>query len=271
MATATLLLVALTLTSASPRDHPLTLMYIANEGVLVATGPHRILIDALFDAPNSEYAAPAPDLLDRLIGGEAPFHDVELLLVTHNHPDHFRVSVVDRFLLGHSQTVLIAPVDVVQALRDSANHWTAYQGRVRPLDLGVGERATQQYSGGHVTALRTLHSGARESPMNLMYLVETDGWIVFHEGDPDSDAEVFRGVEENGKPIDLALVHYWYPFNPIGRRILDEFLMPRHVALMHLPVSQSLISAEMFAGLDDRFTLLARPGQELELRPGEVR
>jgi len=126
MATATLLLGALTLTSASPPDHPLTLMYIANEGVLVATGAHRILIDALFDAPNPEYAAPAPDLLDRLIGGEAPFHDVELLLVTHNHPDHFRASVVDRFLLGHSQTVLIAPVDVVQALRDSAEHWAAY-------------------------------------------------------------------------------------------------------------------------------------------------
>ena len=266
-----LLLVALTLTSVAQPDRALTLTYIANEGVLVATGSHRILIDALFDAPNPEYPAPAPDVLQRLVGGEAPFHDVELLLVTHNHPDHFRVSVVDRFLFGHPRTVLIAPVDVVQALRDSAEHWTAYQSRVRPLDLCVGERATQRYSGGWVTAFRTLHSGARESPVNLMYLVEMDGWIVFHEGDGDSGPEIFRGVVENGRAIDLALLHYWYPFNPIGRRILDEVLMPRHVALMHLPVSQNLISAEMFASLGNRFTLLERPGQELELSPGEAR
>jgi hypothetical protein len=70
---------------------------------------------------------------------------------------------------------------------------------------------------------------------------------------------------------EVDSMHYWYPFNPIGRRILDEVLKPRHVGLMHLPVRQSQFSAEMFASLGDRFTLLARPGQELELRPADVR
>src|SRR5512136_159093 len=38
----------------APRD-PLVLTYIANEGVLLASGHHKVLIDALFDRPDSAY------------------------------------------------------------------------------------------------------------------------------------------------------------------------------------------------------------------------
>ncbi len=245
-------------------NRPLRLTYIANEGVMVATGSHRILIDALFDVPNPVYAAPPPELLEKMISGEAPFEDIDLCLVTHNHPDHFRASVVERFLLGNPRAVMIAPLGVVEVMRDSAEHWPDFEDRVMPIDLLVGERSTQLHVGIRVHAFRTLHSGARESPMNVMYLVEMDDWKVFHEGDSHSDPGPFLGVVEENRTIDLALVHYWFPFEDAGRRIL-EILMPKRIGLVHFPVEQEHIPAEYFGSLDDSFTRLVEPGQELEL------
>ncbi len=252
------------LAAACSYNRPLRLTYIANEGVMVATGSHRILIDALFDAPNPVYAAPPPELFEKMIGGEAPFGDIDLCLVTHNHPDHFRASVVERFLLRNPRAVVIAPLDVVEVMRDSAEHWPDFEDRVMPIDLLVGERSTQLQVGIRVHAFRTLHSRARESPMNVMYLVEMDDWLVFHEGDSNSDPDSFLGVAEEGRMIDLALVHYWFPFEDAGRQML-KILMPRHIGLIHLPIEQEHVPAEYFDSLDDSFTRLMEPGQELKL------
>jgi L-ascorbate metabolism protein UlaG (beta-lactamase superfamily) len=258
------LLILPVLAAACSPNRPLRLTYIANEGVMVATGSHRILIDALFDAPNPVYAAPPPELLEKMTSGDAPFEDIDLCLVTHNHPDHFRASVVEHFLLGNPRAVMIAPLDVVEVMRDSAEHWPEFRDRVVPIDLLVGERSTQLHAGMRVHAFRTLHSGARASPMNVMYLVEMDDWNVFHEGDSNSDPDSFLGVAEEGRMIDLALVHYWFPFEDAGRQMLG-ILMPRHIGLIHLPIEQEQIPAEYFDSLDDSFTRLMEPGQELEL------
>ena len=263
------LLVTLTLAAACSSHRPLAVTYIANEGVMVATGSHRILIDALFDAPNPAYAAPPPELLERLIRGEAPFDDIVLCLVTHNHPDHFRASVAERFLLGTPRAMLIAPVDVVEVLRDSAAQWAAFENRVKSVDLRVGERVTHQFAGVRVHAFRTLHSGGRDSPMNLMYLIEVDRRLVFHEGDSNADPGLFRTVVQDGRTIDLALVHYWFPFVDVGTHIVNEVLRPMHVGLIHLPIEQEQVYLERSDSLDGRFHLFTEPGEEWELQVAE--
>ncbi len=265
-AAAGIVVAAVCLVAARPGERVLRLTHVANEGVHVSTGARAVLIDALFDAPNPAYAAPAPDVLAKLIAGEAPFAGIELLLVTHNHPDHFRVAVVDRFLVAHPRVVMMAPADLVRALRDSAGNWPSYAARVRSIDLRPGERTTEEWAGGRVLAFRTLHGRTSESPMNLMYLVEMDGWTVFHEGDSDSNPESFRAVVDGGRKIDLALVHFWFPFVPAGQQIVDEVLRPTRVGLIHMPLEPGQFTPQLFASLTERFTLLSTPGQVIELR-----
>ena len=205
-AAAGIVVAAVCLVAARPGERVLRLTHVANEGVHVSTGARAVLIDALFDAPNPAYAAPAPDVLAKLIAGEAPFAGIELLLVTHNHPDHFRVAVVDRFLVAHPRVVMMAPADLVRALRDSAGNWPSYAARVRSIDLRPGERTTEEWAGGRVLAFRTLHGRTSESPMNLMYLVEMDGWTVFHEGAGQALQEPLH-ASRDGEPPAGAFEH----------------------------------------------------------------
>ena len=44
--------------SSLKRAEPLVLTYVANAGVLVASGESKVLVDTLFDKPNPEYRPP---------------------------------------------------------------------------------------------------------------------------------------------------------------------------------------------------------------------
>ena len=214
----------------------LVLTYVANAGALVASGESKVLIDGLFDKPNPEYRAPAPEILDKMMKGAAPFDDVDLVIVTHNHPDHFDAGVALRYLEARPESVLVAPSDAVEAMRRAAADWTKLGRRVVALDIKVGEQTKRDVAGIPVTAFRTLHSGDRESPMNLMYLFELGGRRVFHEGDSNGKPEVYQGFGLGSAPVDLALVHYWFPLDPNCARWLQEVLKPGHIALTHLPI-----------------------------------
>jgi L-ascorbate metabolism protein UlaG (beta-lactamase superfamily) len=251
----------------APKQHagrrgPLRLTFIANAGVLLSSGERKVLIDALFEKPNPEYRAPSQDTLDKMMKGEAPYDGVDLVLVTHNHPDHFDASLTARYLEAVPGPVLMAPADAVAELRKAAADWAKIAPRVIPLDRRVGETTHRDLMQIPVTAFRTLHSGGRESPMNIMYLLDLDGWRVFHEGDSPGKVDEYRGFELGGEPVDLALVHFWFPLEPNCARFLQEALKPDHIALTHLSVRLESDAPGKIVQVRDKYTdiFLLLPG-----------
>jgi len=220
----------------SAKTTPVLLTYVANMGVLVGSGETKVLIDALFDKPNPEYRAPGPDTLDRMMKGAAPFDGVDLVLVTHNHPDHFNASVAVRYLESLPGPVFLAPADAVAEMRKVAVDWPMIKPRVISLDLKVGENEKRVLAQIPLTIIRTLHSGNRDTPMNLMYLFDLDGRRIFHEGDSTGKPEVFQGFGLETAPVDLAVVHFWFPLDPNISKFLQEIFTPDHIALTHLPI-----------------------------------
>jgi L-ascorbate metabolism protein UlaG (beta-lactamase superfamily) len=214
---------------------PLEFTYIANEGVLLSSGADKVLIDALFDKPNEAYRSPSPGVLERIMKGEAPYDGVDLLLVTHNHPDHFDAALVARYLAAVPGPILLAPADAVAELRKTSE-WSRIEPRVVSLDIKVGEKKRRDFKRVQVTALRTLHSGDRDTPMNLMYLVDLRGWRIFHEGDSPANSDQCRRFGLGEAPIDLALVHFWFPLEPNCAQFLQKDPQPDHIGLMHVPI-----------------------------------
>ncbi len=218
------------------KPETLTITYIANEGILIATPSNKVLIDALFTHPNPEYEAPSEEIRQNMEKGLAPFQGIDLILVTHNHPDHFDPGYADRFLANTSQIKMIAPQDAVDALKEKSTRWEAIQDRVISIQLKPGEQTQKELNGIHLQCFRTLHSGDSESPQNLMYLINLEGWTIFHEGDSDGKIKTYREFGLENTEIDLALVHFWFPLHETGATILQEILKAKHVGLIHLPV-----------------------------------
>lgn len=209
--------------------------FLANEGVLISTRGKKILIDALFDNPNPNYAAPPEDMLESMAAGKAPFNDVELVLITHNHPDHFSPSFSARFMESNPNTVIVAADDAISAMKENAENWGHVQNRIFSFNLKPGETAKKTVKDIDIKIFRTLHSGDREEPHNLMYLITMNGRTIFHEGDSDGKLATFKALGLENQGIDLALVHFWFPLHPEGERIILDVLKPEHVGLIHLP------------------------------------
>jgi L-ascorbate metabolism protein UlaG (beta-lactamase superfamily) len=222
-----------------PSRPPLEIMYVANEGVLLETGEHKVLIDALFNRPNPVYAAPPDEMLGAMLEGRAPFDDVDLALVTHDHADHFDATVASLWLEQNPDAVLVAAIDAVAAMRYSAVEWEGIHDRVIAIELEPETVSERTVKGVGLTIYRTLHSGNRKSPQNLMYRVDMDGRTVFHEGDSDGSLATFARLDPGQKSIEVALVHYWLPLNPDGARILEAYLKAEHVGLFHLPLDKN--------------------------------
>lgn len=214
----------------------LSLEYVANMGVLVGAGGTKVLIDALFDKPHPDYRAPSPETLEKIMKGKTPYDGVKLALVTHNHPDHFAAGVAVRFLESRPEAVLVVPADAAAEMRKAAADWPKLESRVVSFDLKPGEKEARNIAGIPLTVVRTLHSGGGESPMNLMYLFEVGGRRIFHEGDSTGKPEVFQGFGLESAPLDLAVVHFWFPLEPNMSKYLQEVFQPDHIALGHLPI-----------------------------------
>ena len=72
--------------------------------------------------------------------------------------------------------------------------------------------------------------------MNLMFVFEVGGHRVWHEGDTNGKPEVFQAFGLDKTPLDLAVVHYWFPLEPNCARFLQEVLKADNIALGHLPI-----------------------------------
>ena len=85
-----LFIVNLTLLSFS-QEKKVDVTYIANAGFKFETNDKQLAIDALFKDVFHDYLAPHDSIITQIITAQKPFDKLHLLLVTHNHADHFNV------------------------------------------------------------------------------------------------------------------------------------------------------------------------------------
>jgi L-ascorbate metabolism protein UlaG (beta-lactamase superfamily) len=208
-----------------------TVVYIANEGFLIETKNHKVLIDALFGSIKGDWCEqPGDSLSSKIIHGVAPFDGIDALLITHKHVDHFSEPMVIDFLKNNRQSVLICPEQVNELLESNADY-AKVSGRVKSLQPGKDFDTSLSVRKMKVRVMRFDHGAyiltdsATGKPYNIhggvenfCYLVESDGFTVFHSGDcSTSDTVHFAEYGFAEKSIDIVLVSRSF----LGREGMD--------------------------------------------------
>jgi L-ascorbate metabolism protein UlaG (beta-lactamase superfamily) len=211
------------------------ILYTGNEGVLITSAGKKIFIDALFPKTLPDYAAPTEEVLEKMENGKAPFDNIDLILTTHNHPDHFGAASVARCMKSNPDAEFISTPQAVEDIKKLGNDYDLIKDRITAVPLAVNAHVVMTINGIPLKIFRTKHSGDRESIENLMFLLTVGGKKIFHEGDSNADPEVFKSFDLSGEGIDVGLVHFWFPFHEKGYEILTQSLKPKQVVLIHLP------------------------------------
>lgn len=191
------------------------ILLIGNEGFRISSPSAAVCIDSFYGRFPGAGAGASIDGAD--------LTQVDLILVTHAHWDHFDAGrVADA--AARSGASVVGPASVIDRLRGkvAADALVELEPlQARRTETAASRKATLGET--VVTAFRTFHS-----PDHNSYLVEMPGCRFFHDGDNEDTRRIAAGAL--GK-LDALFIAPWQGSDWVT---FIEALAPRRWFMMHL-------------------------------------
>jgi L-ascorbate metabolism protein UlaG (beta-lactamase superfamily) len=207
-------------------DAQVEVTYIGNAGFMITVGDKKILIDALFEG------APIPsDVAELLELAQPPFDDVDLILASHIHYDHFNAEMVFSHLENNLGSMFVSSHDVVSAVTEIEDVWD--RAIAIQLQRRVGEKTQLVVNEIGLEVLFLDHGGGIP---NLGFIVTTEGRRFFHTGDMDTNSVSVSQLQRYGLPdkrIDIAFVAHFMLITEEQHAHILEGIQAEHIVAMH--------------------------------------
>ncbi len=240
--------------------------YIANEGFLIETGSHKILVDALFGNIKGNWCdQPGDSVTHLMLKGIPPFDNVDLVLVTHKHSDHFNASMVIDFLTNSRKSILICPGQVNEILQRNAGYSMVSQ-RIHPFESRRSYDTSVSIYKTDVRILRINHGSWLETDSvtgtkydihrdveNFGYIIGVDGFSLFHSGDGSASAkQQFEMYRVGTKEFDIAFVDRTF-LRKEGQELLNEYIHSRNIIFMHVEPGKAAYYQSVIKSIPEMF------------------
>jgi len=207
-----------------------TIKYLTNAGFLICGGGYKILLDSIYSKRFLPFSAMRPEMLQGILAGEGDFADVDLVLVTHCHPDHCNPK--DVLALQNPEITLIIPSDSY-----TEDDELPKQKLVFPQENGiVWEDDTLRIIGIHTVHDRD--GDIAEKRLHCSYLLEykKEKCCVLIMGDAATMPHLFDEWL-TGKCLSAVVINFVEINQDKGRAFLRE-LNPEVAILCHLPLPE---------------------------------
>jgi L-ascorbate metabolism protein UlaG (beta-lactamase superfamily) len=208
--------------------------YINNEGFMISNNNSKIVIDGLYyysygnGIPNTD-----PIVLNKIMNNETPFDNTRLHLVTHNHADHYNITMMTNYLKNNPQSVFVGDSTMVKPMisKFPGQLFNTNPSKYVSVDTVINGFPLSVYNLIHDTGYRIYNVG---------YLVDIDGLKIFHSGDNTlEDTTEYIKYNIDTIAIDIAFINY----NALLKSSSNSNFYKRHlhakyIILMHLPDGQ---------------------------------
>jgi L-ascorbate metabolism protein UlaG (beta-lactamase superfamily) len=239
---------------ASPStDAPITqsgtveITYIANEGVLIASGGKQVLIDGLHREYQPDYAFLPNAEREKIETAKPPFDRIDLILVSHLHLDHFHSESVGLHLQHNPQAQLVSSQQVVNEVEKNFKGFATIKARVTGVTPPWKEKVTMKAAGVDFEILGLRHGTGRHATIqNLGHIIKLGGKKLLHIGDADTFIENCEKLNLDEEQIDIALLPYWFLVGSEGQTVVREHIKPRQIIALHIsPAESDKIAAQI--------------------------
>ena len=214
-----------------------TVSYVSNAGFLLEGGGKKVLIDALYDEGIVGYPRIPLETKKLLRSAEPPFDAVDLVLITHEHADHFGPRTVTRHMRANPKATLICTPQVRDDLERHIKNYPGIAKRIVAVYPEEGETVKGTYGGIPVQVLNLHHGRNRPKPAeNLGFIFELGSMTVLHVGDTEARSGVFEQYGFKDRHIDVALLPAWMVSYDHWASAVRDYIHPRHIVAMHMPL-----------------------------------
>lgn len=207
---------------------------ICNAGVMIEYNDKKILIDSFCKSILPIYKNPPDDLKEKMIKGIKPFDNVDMLLFTHNHTDHFHRESAAEFLKNNKDSIILSTDDVIGKITEIVP--SSDRSRLIKLDPVLHRKEDIIVKGINIKTFSLLHDGKEYANVkNLAYLIDIGGKKVLHTGDAKAMDENYKNLNFSQEGIDLLIAPFPYVSLSRGRSIIENYIKPKKIVANHLP------------------------------------
>lgn len=208
--------------------------FLSNAAVLLRYRGTSLLLDGVYSPEGHPFSNLPEGSWERLIAGQPPFENVDYLLFTHRHPDHFSPELVRQLLKRRSFRGVCFPDDpsdslraLKEELREAGIPYAAVSGR-------TACRITPQIT---ARAIPTAHLDRKfRDVRHLCYCISFDGKHVLFTADVDYTAETLQAV--SGMHLRAAFVNPLFFHVLEDKRFFKGSLSAEQIAVYHVPFAQ---------------------------------
>ncbi len=242
------MLLLIVCSNTSGQSKSLDVTYIANEGFLLQSDHHKMLIDALFDESYGVFAVPDKSVLQNIQQSVAPFDSIDALFLTHYHKDHCNPVLINQYLTKHPAVPLVTSKPSLVFIDGDCFGFVTKQAQFREMTPAANQSVSKSVAGMAITAyglkhLTYLRNGIdlEQYMFNISFLIDMDGVKVFHSGDIMPDAfSRYLALHKGWKlHTDVAFLYYkMLETDPKELKRVLDVLRPRYIVPMHIPPSE---------------------------------
>lgn len=264
-----LLILIITLSGFTNQKKELKITYLANCGFLYEGDKSKVLIDPFGTKFGKTFFLPSKETKTNIIKGNVPFDDIDLLLITHIHGDHFNAKLTGTFLLNNPKAKMICPSQVYIQMKDSCISFAQIKSQITSPNLTIGESKKIKINGITVTVIRMQHGTNRsldglsysdytdyEKTENFGYIIHFDKKNIFHQGDG-----CLKINEKALKNIDCSvnIAHLsFFDWDSTSLNILKKDLKAEKFIFMHGTKPAKELESEQFKNIAPQLIFFKR-------------
>lgn len=204
--------------------------YLANAGVMLRSGDTKVLIDGLF-RPYEGYPVLPESYREQLERAQPPFDGIDLILVSHQHGDHFQAESVARYLQSQPDAMLVVSDQLGDAVAAVVGD-SSLNTQIAPLTLGLGAEQVVMMDDVAVSVMSVGHgTGAHREVANFAHAVKLGDLVFLHVGDADFSQGLLEQIQLPN--IDVAFLPPW--FLNEGADFVRTHIQPKHIVAVHMP------------------------------------
>jgi L-ascorbate metabolism protein UlaG (beta-lactamase superfamily) len=185
-------------------------------------------------------------MLTKIEGARYPYGNISLLLVSHNHLDHFHAESVARHLMNNSGAQLVSSTQVIdevlaanEKLKEKYGKSNTRDAQLKKIEHVWKKTDTFEKDGVKVRFLSLLHANSKVEKyrkiQNLGHLIEIGGKKLLHIGDADMFEKNFSEFKLNEENIDVAFIPYWFILSKEGRSLIKNHINAKTIVAVHVP------------------------------------
>jgi L-ascorbate metabolism protein UlaG (beta-lactamase superfamily) len=226
-----------------PNDLKIT--NIANEGFLLTSSTHKVLIDALYSNGYGLFSVPPKEVREDIMNVRVPFDNVDLYLLTHYHQDHCDAVLINEYLSKYPKIPFVASQPSVVFIDGTCFGFIGKKKQFRVMTPEINKSISQTISNIPVKAFGLKHLSfikdgidLEETMFNVSYMIEMDGIKVFHSGDMEKNAfdDYLANNREWTDSVDVAFLYYGLlKSGESDLEYIMKTINPKQIILMHIP------------------------------------